>query len=105
MSRAIDAVRAADNPRKSVLLAVLRAVPCAVAEVCAVQSHCVAAYEAHVGALDLVTEAKAGIATAPAASVAATLSRAETGLERARHLTDECATRQGELVRRYRVAR
>jgi hypothetical protein len=70
-----------------------------------VRSYCVAAYEKHVAALGLVDQAKATVATAPAASVAATLDAAEVGLTQAKSMTDECATRQGELIRRFRVGR
>lgn len=105
VSRAIDAVRTAENAHKSGPLAALRAVACSAPEVCAVRSHCVAAYETHVAALGLVDEAKATVATAPAASVAAILASAERGLGQAKAATDECATRQGEMVRRFHVGR
>ena len=105
VSRAIDAVRSAENAGKSAPLTALRGTACTVADICAVQSFCVAAYEQHVGALGLLAEAKAGVATAPAASVATTLAAAEQGLTRAKTLTDDCATRQGEMARHYRVAR
>lgn len=105
LSRAVDAVRSAENAQKSGPLEVLRRTPCSATEVCAVQSYCVAAYEKHVAALALVDEAKATVATAPAEKVAATLKAAEAGLGQARTMTDECATRQGELVRKFRVGR
>ena len=105
VSRAIDAVRNADNAGKAGPLTALRGTACTVADVCAVQSYCVAAYEQHVGALGLLADAKASVATAPAASVAVTLAGAEQGLARAKTLTDDCATRQGEMARHYRVAR
>ena len=105
VSRAIDAVRTADNAAKAAPLAALRAVPCAAPEVCAVQSYCVAAYEKHVSVLGMLAEARANVATAPAASVVQTLATAERGLGEARTLTDDCATRQGEMARRFKVAR
>ena len=105
VSRAIDAVRNADNSAKSGPLTALRGTGCTVSDICAVQSYCVAAYEQHVGALGLLAEAKASVATAPAETVAATLTSAEQGLARAKTLTDDCATRQGEMARHYRVAR
>jgi len=105
VSRAIDAVRTADNAQKAAPLGVLRAVPCSAPEVCAVQSHCVAAYEKHVAVLGLLAEATANVATAPPESLAATLGKAERGLAEARTLTDDCATRQGEMVRRFHVGR
>jgi hypothetical protein len=105
VSRAVDAVRTAENARKSGPLAALQGTPCSAPEVCALKSYCQAAYETHVAALSLVDEAKATVATAPAASVAATLQAAEAGLGKAKTMTDECATRQGELVRRFRVGR
>jgi len=105
VSRAVDAVRTAENAQKSAPLDALRRTPCSAAEVCAVQSYCVAAYEKHVAALALVDEAKATVATAPAEKVAATLKAAEAGLGQAKTMTDDCATRQGELVRKFRVGR
>jgi hypothetical protein len=105
VSRAVDAVRSAENAQKSAPLDALRRTPCSAPEVCAVQSYCVAAYEKHVAALGLVDEAKATVATAPAEKVAATLTAAETALGQAKTMTDECATRQGELVRKFRVGR
>jgi len=105
VSRAIDAVRNADNAVKSRPLAALRGTACSVADICAVLSYCVAAYEQHVGALELLARVKASVATAPAASVAATLAEAEQSLGRAKTSTDECATRQGQMARHYRVAR
>lgn len=105
VSRAIDSVRNAENAAKSTPLALLRGAACTVTDICAVQSYCVAAYEEHVSALGLLGEVKASVATAPAASVAAKLAQAEQSLARAKTSTDECATRQGEMARRYRVAR
>lgn len=105
VSRAIDAVRNADNAAKAGPLGALRGTACTVADICAVQSNCVAAYEQHMGALGLLAEAKASVATAPASDVASTLANAEQGLARAKTLTDDCATRQGEMARHYRVAR
>jgi len=105
VSRAIDAVRMADNAQKSGPLAALRVVPCTAPEVCAVQSYCVAAYEKHVAVLALLAEAKASMSTAPPTTLAATLATAERGLTEARTLTDACTTRQGEMVRRFHVGR
>jgi hypothetical protein len=105
VSRAIDAVRTADNAQKSGPLGALRAVPCSAPEVCAVQSHCVAAYEKHVAVLGLLADAKATSATAPPEGLVATLAKAERDLAEARTLTDDCATRQGELLRRFHVGR
>lgn len=105
MSRAVDALRAADNDHKAAPLAALRAVPCSVAEVCALQSYCVAAYEQHVRALELIEAAKAEASAAPPAVLARALASAQAALEAAKQQTDGCATRQGELVRRLKVAR
>jgi hypothetical protein len=105
VSRAVDAVRNAPNADKSGPLKALRATACTVADICAVQSYCVAAYEQHVNALGLLAEAKASVATAPVASVAETVAAVQQGLARAKTLTDECATRQGEMARHYHVAR
>ncbi len=105
VSRAVEAVRNADNTHKSALLAALRAVPCSVPDICGVQSFCVAAYEEHVRVLALIDAAKAAASSAPAETLKEALATAEAGLARAKAQTDECATRQGELARKYRVAR
>jgi hypothetical protein len=103
VSRGIEALRNADNAQKSAPLAALRALPCSVADVCAVQSLCVAAYEGHVQALALIERVKATARTAPVETVQRSLTEAERALERAKQGTDDCATKQGELVRKYRV--
>jgi hypothetical protein len=103
VSRAIEAVRNADNAQKSSPLAALRAVPCSVADVCAAQSLCVAAYEGHVKALELIERVKATASTAPVESVKQALGEAQSALASAKEHTDDCATKQGELARKYRV--
>jgi len=105
VSRAIEGLRNAENGQKGELLASLRAVPCSVADVCAVQSLCVAAYEQHVLALKLIERTKATARTAPVETVKAALAEAESTLAHAKETTDTCATKQGELARKYRVAR
>jgi hypothetical protein len=105
VNHAIEALRAADNARKAELLSALRAVPCSVADICAVQSFCAAAYEEHVKVLELIEAAKAAAPTAPADTLRDAVATAQAGLLRAKAQTDQCATKQGELARRYRVAR
>ena len=105
ISRGIDTLRKAENPAKAAPLAALRDKSCSVPDICAVKSVCIAAYEQHERALALVAEAKAGITAAPAASVAQTLTLAESALSRAKSQTDDCATRQGEMARHFKVAR
>jgi hypothetical protein len=105
VSRAVEALRNADNRQKGALLAALRAVPCSVPDVCAVQSSCAAAYEEHVRVLALIEAARAAASTAPADTLKDALAAAEAGLARAKTQTDECATQQSALARKYRVAR
>jgi hypothetical protein len=105
VSRAVDSLRSAENPQKAALLAALRGVPCSVPEVCATQSLCVAAYEGHVHALELIERVKTVASTAPVADVKADLAAAEASLALAKTQTDACATKQGELVRAFRVGR
>jgi hypothetical protein len=105
VSHAIDGVRNADNAHKSAPLAALRAVPCSVPDVCGLQSLCVAAYEEHVRVLALIEAAKAGAASAPPETLKEALATAQAGLARATAQADACATEQGELTRKYRVAR
>jgi hypothetical protein len=105
VNRAIEALRAADNAKKAEFLRALRAVPCSVADICAVQSFCAAAYEEHVKVLELIGAAKAAASAASPETLRDAVATAQAGLARAKTQTDECATRQGELARRYRVAR
>jgi hypothetical protein len=105
VSRAIEALRNADNAKKATLLQALRAVPCSVADVCAVQSFCAAAYEEHVKVLELIAAAKGAASAASADTLRDAISTAQAGLARAKAQTDACATQQGELARKYRVAR
>jgi hypothetical protein len=105
VSRAIEALRDADNPRKSTLLSALRAVPCSVPDICAVQSFCAAAYDEHVKVLELIDAAKAAASSAPADTLRDAIGAAQAGLVRVKTQTDTCATQQGELARHYRVAR
>lgn len=105
MSHAIDVLRNTDNAMKPVPLGALRMVPCSVPDVCGVQSFCIAAYEEHLRVLALIDAAKAAASSAPPEALKEALATAEAGLARAKTQTDECATKQGELVRKYRVAR
>jgi hypothetical protein len=105
VSHAVEALRNADNGRKSALLAALRSVPCSVADVCGVQSFCVAAYEQHVNALELILHAKQVASSAPVEALRGAVAAAQNALVGAKELTDACATKQGELARHYHVAR
>ena len=105
VSRAVEVLRNADNAQKSAPLAALRAVPCSLPDVCGVQSLCVAAYEEHVRVLTLLAAINDNAAVAPADALKEALSKAEAGLTRAKAQTDACATKQGELARKYKVAR
>ena len=105
MSRAVDALRAAENPQKVAHLSALRAVPCSVPDVCAVQSLCLAAYEGHVRALELIDKVKAIASSAPVEQVKADLLAADSSLQQAKVATDECTTKQGVLIRQFRVGR
>lgn len=105
VSRAVDALRAADNDKKPVFLQALRDVPCTEPDVCAVRSACLAAYELHVRALARLGDARRLVDAGALAGVAAELDAAQDELARAKTLTDDCTTQQGELVRRHRVGR
>ncbi|HTQ07239.1 MAG TPA: hypothetical protein VMI54_25455 [Polyangiaceae bacterium] len=105
VSRAVEVLRNADNAQKSAPLAALRALSCTVPEICGVQSLCVAAYEEHVRVLALIDAARASAASAPPDALKDALAAAEAGLARAKAQTDACASKQGELARKYKVAR
>jgi hypothetical protein len=105
VSRAIEALREADNGKKAELLRALRAVPCSVPDICGVQSFCAAAYDEHVQVLALIDAAKAAASSAPPEALRDAIATAQAGLTRAKAQTDTCPTKQGELARRYHVAR
>jgi hypothetical protein len=105
VSRAVDALRAAENPQKAAHLAALRAVPCSVSDVCAVQSLCLAAYEGHVHALELIEKVKAIASSAPVEQVKADLLAADASLGKAKVATEDCTSKQGALIRQFRVGR
>jgi hypothetical protein len=105
VSRSIEALRDADNGKKAELLGALRSVPCSVPDICAVQSFCASAYDEHVKVLALIEAAKAAASSAPPETLRDAIATAQAGLTRAKAQTDTCATQQGELARRYRVAR
>jgi hypothetical protein len=103
LSRAIDALRSADNAAKAPHLKGLRETACSEPDVCAVRSTCVAGYELHLGALAAMAGAQAVLADAGPDAAARVLDRAKADLERAHVLTERCTEAQGELIRKYRV--
>ena len=96
MSRAVRALRDADNEQKRELLGALRATPCTSSDVCAVRSPCLAAYELHV-------EPLARLRDAVADAGAATLDGLKSDLGKARDLASTCTDAEGELIRRYKL--
>ena len=104
LSHAIDVLRGADNAAKRPALTELRALPCARAETCGVQSACVAAYELHLRGLEGVALSKQqALAGDAGADLPALIAAAQDSLERGRALSQKCADAQGELVRRYHL--
>ena len=101
MSRAVTALRDADNQKKRELLAALRDTPCTVEDVCAVRSACLVAYELHVTTLTQMNSvtwlANAQNGTADA------VDRMKRDLSRARELASKCTDLQGELIRRHKL--
>jgi hypothetical protein len=103
LSRAIDALRSADNPNKAGALQALRAAPCTFPDICAVRSACIAAYELHVRGVEAAAKAAGLLNTDEAPKAAELLGTAESDLKRASELANACTSAQGELQRRYRV--
>jgi hypothetical protein len=97
VSRAVRALREADNEKKPELLAALRSAPCTGADVCAVRSACLAAYELHVQTLSRMRDAVTGSADAGA------LDALKSDLGRARDLAGTCTDAEGEMIRRYKL--
>jgi hypothetical protein len=97
VSRAVRALREADNEKKRELLGALRAATCNTEDVCAVRSTCLAAYELHVETLARLQGAVTG------ATDGGSLDALKSDLGRARDLASACADAEGEMIRRYRL--
>jgi hypothetical protein len=103
VSRAIDALRTADNAEKPNFLRALRAEQCVDAEVCSVRSACLAAYELHVGSLERVAQAGVLVDAGDPSAAASAFTQARDDLDRARRLAEDCTRAQGELIRNKRL--
>ncbi len=103
MSRAVNALRDADNPAKAARLESLRDARCQNEDVCAVRATCLSAYELHVRALEGLSAARRIVADGGAEPAAVKLRAASDDLERARALTERCTTVEGEMVRKYEL--
>ena len=105
LDHAIDALRAAPNPAKPALLAVLEKTPCKTPEVCALRSLCTSGYSKHLAAVAATGRAKSLLAspdgdTRASIEAAEELTRAERELVESKSLTARCASEQGALRRR-----
>lgn len=103
VSRAIDALRDADNAQKPELLRALRDQPCDDEQVCAVRSTCIAAYELHVQSLESIARALSQADGGDALTAASALGAAKSELDRARKLAEDCTRAQAELIRHRRL--
>ena len=103
VSRAIDALRTAENADKPSLLEALRKEACTDDEVCAVRSACLAAYELHVGSLDTVARAAVLVDAGDPFAAASAFTAARTDLDRARRLAEDCTRAQGDMIRHRRL--
>jgi hypothetical protein len=103
ISRAIDVLRDAPNPQKSALLAALRGVSCAAADLCELKRLCVAGYSQHVAGLNQTALAKSLLSTAGSdADAAQVLNAASAELARAAPQISACADAQGAAHRKYK---
>jgi hypothetical protein len=103
VSRAIDALREADNAGKPELLRALRDQGCDDEQVCAVRSACLAAYELHIRSLESIARALVQSDAGDPLTAATALGAAQSELDRARKLTEDCTRVQGELIRHRRL--
>lgn len=101
MSRVVTALRDADNEKKREQLAVLRDTSCSEADICAVRSQCLAAYELHVEVLTRLgaVMANVGARTGNTGDVEAM----KRDLARSKELASACTDAQGEMIRRYKL--
>jgi hypothetical protein len=98
VSRAVNSLRDAENERKREHLEALRTTPCSVAEICAVRSQCLAAYELHVDVLArLASTSKTGPDNPES------VERMKRDLARSHELGKTCIDAQGALIRRYKL--
>jgi len=101
LSRAVNSLREADNAKKRDFVSALRETPCTAADICAVRSECLAAYELHVDVLARMNGAL-GKNQVAAEDVAA-LEQMKKDLARSRDLAKHCTDAQGEMIRRYKL--
>ena len=100
MSRAVTTLRDADNQKKRDLLAVLRDTRCSEADICAVRSKCLAAYELHVEVLTRLGTVMANVGAGTGNTDVETMKR---DLARSKELASACTDAQGEMIRRYKL--
>ena len=108
VARAVEALRNAPNEAKAPLIASLEKSECRDAKACELKATCVSAYRLLESARGASANAKALLGKrdggAPAAVEAALeVNRAQSELERARELSERCATDQGRLLRESRA--
>jgi hypothetical protein len=99
VSHAVNVLRDADNEKKRDLLAALRNTSCSAADVCAVRSQCLAAYELHV---DVLARLATLTAKADSGNVGE-VERTKADLTRSHDLGKACVDAQGEMIRRYKL--
>lgn len=108
LDRKIDALRAAPNDLKGVLLQELEREGCERAPVCELKLRCVEAYRAHLAAVAATSRARSLLGSAEATADAPILAARELVLADERLATskaqaERCASEQGELRRRVRA--
>jgi len=101
VSRAVTALRDADNEKKRELLAVLRDASCSKPDICAVRSQCLAAYELHVEVLTRLGGVVANVGAG--AGNPGDLDAMKRDLARSRELATACTDAQGEMMRKYKL--
>lgn len=106
LSRAVDVLRQADNAEKAGPLEALERLECTADDLCALKERCASAYRLHVDALAAVAKVRrATRGNAEPLSVGAVqmLQEATQQLETAKKQAKECADREGEIARKYRL--
>jgi hypothetical protein len=101
LAEQVDRLRRADNADKHALLERLRSAECRGAEACALKDLCVRAYQLHQSALDSIEQLKQlSEQVSPPKESLAQLGQAQTELEQAQALTQQCAEQQVRVVRK-----
>jgi hypothetical protein len=113
IARTIEMLRKASNHDKQLWLNRLRQLPCKSTDVCQFKTLCTEAYEAHLGGVDLIEQARkattlgntgsADASTDAMAHILAGVEIAQRQLKSAKMQTQSCAENEAVIRQRYHL--